>query len=141
MQKFKIQSSEILRIYCEFMNTSPKGSYMVEGELLEGGTVEIEEENGYVSCENRCYHTRQYSKQCLCPCHNKKEEWERLFDLNYHDKEKLKTLFAQAIDGKFNRETPKLPKHIIWDSHTDSLKTRDLYRVVNEILDYLKARE
>lgn len=33
------------------------------------------------------------------------EEWERRFELNYHDKEKLKVLFVQAIDGKFSPPT------------------------------------
>lgn len=122
----------------------------IEGELLEGGTVE--------KCCRKCLNSQ---KRCSNPdcigCHNKKEKGYKWLDIK-----------IEAKGKDFNRETPnekcghgtnegmcaaccqislntakeevKLPEKLVYKSDTN-IQIKTLADTVNQLRDYLASKE
>lgn len=144
MQKFKATREEIMKAYKTIVyydNTN----WVLEGELLEDGTVEkcckhvlpvdlcgcpCHRVEKCIMCPHDLCVPHRDVIQCDCPCHNKKEE-------------KCICGFAKSKHSDktdFNRETSKVPERLTYDFDTLA-QVEKLTQVMNIVLDYLKAHE
>lgn len=151
MQKFIVTREEIAK----WFNTLPSKDLgwiipetaILEGELLEGGTVE---------CPNGCDHYA--STKCWCPCHDKKKlsdfpdeisarEYFKEPPFNRNKKEEIKKHYDGSVcdcqfyghectHKDFNRETPKI-EELELDPY--DLTQNNLGRIKNKLNEVIRA--
>lgn len=152
MQKFKVSTKEFERAISHVTRYGLNELFeiVLEGELLEGGTVEKNESHDKPCCRN--------SGTCGCFCHNKKEEKtcicykclpSCLCDCHDFNRETPKELTDEDLDKSIEllvKEEVKLPEKLLPQVFRhgsafaiESLKPTELK--LNEIIDYLKAHE